>query len=253
MRLIIIITTLLIFNNTIFCQTTLIPDPMFEQELINQGYDIGPIDGVVYTDSINTISIFSIWQTTITNLTGIEDFSSLSELYCFDNQLTSLDLSNNNQLTVLDCRSNDLTCLNVKNANNTNFTTFETIPNLNLNCIEVDDTSWSNSNWLGGVLTGTIFSTSCGNNCSTLNIDENELTSINVHPNPTRDIIFIDIPNSQAQTLICLSNGLGQVIYKNKIDNGSTSIDLQNLSNGTYFVKLESPNDGIKMIKVIKL
>ena len=49
-------TILLVFfltSSSVFSQNTILLDPNFEQELINQGYDLGPIDGVVPTNNIN--------------------------------------------------------------------------------------------------------------------------------------------------------------------------------------------------------
>ena len=54
----------------------------------------------------------------IANMEEIKYFTSLEELYCYDNQLTSLDLSQNTALTYLHCKNNKLTSLNLsKNTN----------------------------------------------------------------------------------------------------------------------------------------
>ncbi|NOY47367.1 MAG: T9SS type A sorting domain-containing protein, partial [Chlorobi bacterium] len=73
--------------------------------------------------------------------------TNLEKLYCRDNQLTSLDVSLNTSLTVLNCMNNQLTSLNVKNGNNINFTSFFATNNSNLTCINVDNTTWSTTNW----------------------------------------------------------------------------------------------------------
>ena len=49
----------------------------------------------------------------ITNLKGIEYFTSLNILWCTDNQLTALDVSENTALTKLNCSFNKLTSLDV--------------------------------------------------------------------------------------------------------------------------------------------
>ena len=51
----------------------------------------------------------------IENLQGIEFFTALEELCCFDNNLTSLDVSSNTALKHLECYNNNLTSLNVSN------------------------------------------------------------------------------------------------------------------------------------------
>ena len=49
----------------------------------------------------------------ISNLKGIEAFTALTVLYCYENQLTSLDVSLNTALTFLHCSGNQLTSLDV--------------------------------------------------------------------------------------------------------------------------------------------
>lgn len=49
----------------------------------------------------------------ITDLTGIDFFTSLDTLHCANNKLTSLDVSKNRKLTILDCYNNQLTKLDV--------------------------------------------------------------------------------------------------------------------------------------------
>ena len=68
-------------------------------------------------------------------------------MYCGVNQLTSLNVSLNTALTWLSCYDNQLSSLNVRNGNNTNFTDFYASSNPNLYCIDVDDATWSTANW----------------------------------------------------------------------------------------------------------
>ena len=59
----------------------------------------------------------SIWcgNMNISDLTGIEDFAALTFLSCSENQLTSLDVSQNTALIDLTCASNNLTSLDISN------------------------------------------------------------------------------------------------------------------------------------------
>jgi Leucine-rich repeat (LRR) protein len=97
-----------------FAQYTTIPDAKFETKLIALGIDDVP-DGRVLTSKINTVKELSISSSSITDLTGIQDFTALSSLNCTYNQLKSLDLSKNTVLTSLYCDSNQLTSLNLNN------------------------------------------------------------------------------------------------------------------------------------------
>ena len=100
------------------CQpcVTVIPDQNFEQALINLGHD-DVIDGQVLTANISGVEELVLYNQNITDLTGIEDFSALTYLYCNGNQLTSLDLSLNTALTFLVCQNNQLISLDVSGCN----------------------------------------------------------------------------------------------------------------------------------------
>ena len=96
--------SVLLFSTLIVsAQNTYVPDDNFEQELINLGYDSGPLDDSVLTSNINTIVSLNLENKSISNLTGIEGFTSLDTLNVKSNQLTSLDLSQNSNLQNLNC------------------------------------------------------------------------------------------------------------------------------------------------------
>ncbi|WP_125718773.1 T9SS type A sorting domain-containing protein [Flavobacterium ustbae] len=95
-------------------QYTKIPDINFENKLIALGIDSGLPDGQVQTSDINTLTSLDVTGSNITDLTGIEGFVSLTQLYTMSNKLTTLDVSNNLELTILRCDANNtLTSLNV--------------------------------------------------------------------------------------------------------------------------------------------
>ena len=97
-------------------QTTTIPDPAFEQALIDLGYD-DIIDGIVTTADIVDVTHLDVSMKDIEDLTGIEDFVSLSVLDCHGNQLTSLDISQFQSLWNLDCYNNQLNYLDLSQHN----------------------------------------------------------------------------------------------------------------------------------------
>ena len=91
---------------------TCVPDTAFEQKLIDFGYD-NVMDGKVLTANISSVDSLDVTYENISDLTGIEDFTALTHLTCWYNQLTSLDVSNNTALTYLSCGVNELTSLDV--------------------------------------------------------------------------------------------------------------------------------------------
>lgn len=104
-------------------QYTLIPDPKFEQALINDGYDLGSIDGKVPTAYISAVTELYLPYISISDLTGIEDFTALETLNCPGNNLKSINVSKNLNLKTLNCENNKLYSLNV--SENTTLATLD--------------------------------------------------------------------------------------------------------------------------------
>lgn len=87
---------------------TYVPDDNFEQALIDLGYDSGPLNDYVPTANISTLTSLNVSDSDIADLTGIEAFTSLEILLCYDNDLTGLNLSGNLALTELYAANNNL-------------------------------------------------------------------------------------------------------------------------------------------------
>ncbi|WP_281297393.1 T9SS type B sorting domain-containing protein [Flavobacterium limnophilum] len=94
-------------------QYTAIPDVNFEKALIDLGIDSGAIDGKVLIANVSGITSLDVSKKAITDLTGIQDFTSLKKLDCAENQLTNLDVTKNTALIDLNCDQNQLTSLDV--------------------------------------------------------------------------------------------------------------------------------------------
>lgn len=107
------------------------------------------------------------------------DITTNSDLEYFDasfNQLTELNLSNNSNLKSLRCYSNNLNKLNIKNGNNTNINNnlYNIGGNPNLTCVQVDNVSYSNTNWTAKD-PQTSYSTNC--NACIVNIPDTNFKS----------------------------------------------------------------------------
>ncbi|HIC38661.1 MAG TPA: hypothetical protein EYO79_04225, partial [Candidatus Marinimicrobia bacterium] len=97
-------------------EQTYVPDDNFEAYLESNGMGNGIAnDDSVTTANINTIIALTIGNNGISDLTGIEDFTLLTSLHVYANQLTSLDVSGLPLLEVLHCASNNITTLDVSN------------------------------------------------------------------------------------------------------------------------------------------
>ena len=94
-------------------------DPDFAKELQKQGI-IADAENITPEDmeKIATMTELDVSGTyenpgALTSLQGIEYFESLTQLSCYYNQLTSLNISANTALTELSCENNQLTTLDI--------------------------------------------------------------------------------------------------------------------------------------------
>ena len=166
---------------TIQPQLTYVPDDTFELKLINLGYD-DTLDDYVLTASIDTITSLDLEYSKCTtdrpkidDLTGIEDFTSLTALNCNGNQLTDLDLKHNTKLVKLSCENNIINSIDLTNNKSLTF----------LNCIDnkLSDLDVSNNADL-----------------QQLHCSNNQLTSLNV------------AQNSSLTYLVCYNNQIGDLV-----------------------------------------
>lgn len=100
-------------------QTISIPDPVFEQVLIDKGIDSdGIVNGQILTGdalAVTTLTISSFHPTYIEDLTGIEGFINLENLNVYGTMIEELNVSTLTKLKSLSCADNMLTSLNVTN------------------------------------------------------------------------------------------------------------------------------------------
>lgn len=100
-------------------------DPVFKAKLIsatNSNYVAGNAsatsikvdtnnDGQIQVSEALNVVYLNITSSNISSINGIEFFTNIKYLYCSNNLLTSLPISNLTQLRLLDCKSNQLTSL----------------------------------------------------------------------------------------------------------------------------------------------
>jgi PKD repeat protein len=81
------------------------------------------------------------------------------------------------------------------------------------------------------------------NSCT--NIDEIE-SGISIYPNPaSSNITIANAENANVEII----NALGQVVYSNENISSNHTIDISNLTNGTYFVKV---NDTVSKVNIVR-
>jgi hypothetical protein len=173
------------------------------------------------------------------NLTSLDvsKHPDLEILECAYNKLTSLDVSNNPNLKELICFNNKLDNLNLRNGNNNILNVLSVKNNSNLTCIAVDDINASNNkgNWIKD--TAANYSESCG----VLGTDEFENNiQIICYPNPVKNVLQIKVPDAIKINAIKVYNALGNLVIEER--KKFKQLDVSNLSQGVYFVIIETAN-----------
>ncbi len=180
-------------------QNTTIPDANFEQRLIDMAYDVPPIDGMVPTANINTITQLIVPNSSISDLTGIEDFLALEVLDISGNGISSLDLSNNFLLKELYTETNPIPQLDLSG-------------NVDLEIIRVGYMQLSELDLSSNIA---LTQLSCQNNqIDDLDLSNNvALTFVICAGNLLCDLNLSS--NNSLTTLICASNQLTRLDVKN--------------------------------------
>ena len=258
-----------------FGQNVYIPDANFKAYLVGntaintngdteiQGSEANSYNWGIHCSNLN-----------ISDLTGIEDFISLTSLSCNDNQLTSLDLSNNTALTSLYCWQNQLTSLDL--SNNTALTTLHCTQNqitsldlsnntalTTLSCWQNQLTSLDLSNtlltyfppsslWIGGQINSLELHINNMTMLTEVDCNPENLTILNVVNNPSltelncsnNQLTSLDVSNNTALThLECDGNqltsldvsGATALTHLSCSSNQLTSLDVSNNTALTEF------------------
>ena len=189
----------------------------------------------------------------ITNLKGIEYFTSLNILWCTDNQLTALDVSENTALTKLNCCFNKLTSLDV--SKNTALTILECHVN-RLTSLDVSkNTALTELNCSINKLTALDVSKNTA--LTELYCNDNQLTSLDVSKNTAlislscvcNQLTSLDVSKNTALTeLNCSINKLTSLdVSKNTALTGlkcrNNQLTVLDVSKNTALTDLECRNN----------
>ena len=200
---------------------TLITDANFEQALIDLELD-DAIDGQVATRNINDLETLVVSMRSITDLTGIEGFTSLqfldvhendlttvnlsanaslSTLYIYDNQLSSIDVSANTNLVDLRVHMNKLTStdvslntgLNVLVTGENPLTALNVSSNVNLTHL------WAFENGLNNI------DLSANTSLTELILYSNDLTTLDVSANTELEVYVNDDTGKEDMQIVALT------------------------------------------------
>ncbi len=183
------------------------------------------------------------------NTIDISQNTNLKILFCHFNLLTDLDASQNSQLTYISCSNNLLTNLNIKNSNNINLNILKAVNNSNLDCIQVDDVNFANSQSCETSSGWCIDETAVYSEDCSLGLNEVLETQFSIYPNPASDVLIIEKSNLTSITKIKVFDVLGKLVLEQ--NNPSKQIDVSKLPTGLFFIHIQTDN-GTAIKKVIK-
>lgn len=221
--------------------STYVPDAAFRTALINLGaaQDASPGDSYIEID--NTRGGLYLTSAGITDLTGINSFTSLIQLSVSGNNLTSLNISGLTNLKRLECQYNQITTLNL--TANTQLSEIWCYSNA-LTSLTIPSSAslwgvWCYSNQLTTLnLNGNIGITSLfiqGNQLTSFNFAPYvNLTLTNVSSNKWTTVNFDS--NTKLTMLQCYSNTLLTDLYMRSTT--ANTINSQNFSGNKFGLKI---------------
>lgn len=105
---------LLCLSFTATCQTVNIPDANFKAYLVNNAeINTNGDTEIQITEAQSFTGLMQCASGEINSLVGIEAFTEIEVLRCFNNNLTELDLSGNLKLKILSCYTNDIASIDI--------------------------------------------------------------------------------------------------------------------------------------------
>ncbi|MCJ8292700.1 MAG: T9SS type A sorting domain-containing protein [Flavobacteriales bacterium] len=240
---------IIIFGMGLNAQDVNIPDANFKQSLVvNASINTSGDSEIQVSEASAFTGLINCAFISITDLTGIEAFTSLTGLDCNNNLLTSLDVTQNTALTSLICRNNNLTALDV--SQNTALTNLicssNPITSLNtsgVTTLDVLDCTFNNLTNLSLSTNTNLTSLKCsGNSLAALDVSNNTaLTYLECAENA---IASLDISNNTSLTFLeCFVNSISSLDVSNNTslselhcgENSLTTLDLSNNVSLTIF------------------
>ncbi|MCT4582100.1 MAG: T9SS type A sorting domain-containing protein [Flavobacteriales bacterium] len=219
-----ILNILLITSSSlgVIAQNVNIPDANFKAYLVGNAAINSNGDTEIQVNEANSFTgNISCQNQNITDLTGIEAFVAIEGLYCGDNNISSLNVSQNTALTALQCQNNNINSIDVSQNTllnnfvclNNNLTSLDLTQNSNLNLLVISD-----------------------NALTTIDLSQN--TGITVFQCSNNSLTALDISNNQSiYSLNCSGNNL-------------TAFNMSNISTSTLTSLDATSNPNLTCIKV---
>ncbi|TRO65740.1 hypothetical protein [Christiangramia sabulilitoris] len=247
-------------------EVVIIPDPAFEQALIDSGYDTNggdEITGNILLSEAEAVTILNVVGSNITDAKGIEAFVNLIELDISNNALAEINLQENTDLVSLDISGNGLSELFISNgkimtslnAANNNLSTLNFADLTNLQSLDISGNHFQSLNFSEfGVITSLDVSNNQLESLDLRNGNNAELSNMNAAGNLLNCIGVDDatsIPTGWSKDAATEYTATGDcqapvVVTRNLtvfLDrNGMVEITPSDIDNGSYDAVTEQKN-----------
>lgn len=221
-----------------------IPDSNFKNRLIYLGVDLDNDGNIQTTEAQSFTAKLELSGANITDFTGVESFTNVTILGCRSNNITSLNLSNMPNLKSLDAGFNpnlaainlnnialDSLRLNSNNMSNLNLSTFSSLKYLDCSYNHITNLNVSNLTNLKNLNCSSNWLSNIDVTSNTqleyLNFDSNQITTINLNNN--NFLKEIHFANNFFSTISILNLINLEKLYCG--NNSATSLTLTNLPN----------------------
>ena len=81
-----------------------------------------------------------------------------------------------------------------------------------------------------------------GSDCTGLNTEEFDTSSLKLYPNPVLNVLNIKVDHNLINQPYNVFDSLGRVVLKGKLNEGDTTINVEHLSKGIYYLKVSDKN-----------
>ena len=225
---------------TVHSQIVNIPDANFKNYLLGEATINTNADTEIQTTEAEAYTGYLACNNLgISDLTGLEAFINITELYVNDNNLTNIDISANTALLTLFCSSNALTSLDVSN-------------NTALISIQCDDNQLTALDVSNNTSLVSLF---CHiNNITTIDVSNNTaLQNLSVREN---QLTTLDVSNNTALvSLICSINNFTSLDISNNaslthLECGELGLSTLDVSNNTALSHLDCRSNNLTTLDV---
>ncbi|MBL6874884.1 MAG: hypothetical protein ISR02_05345 [Flavobacteriales bacterium] len=210
-----------------FGQIVNIPDGNFKTYLLGDSLINTNGDTEIQISEANSFNVIIDWNgnlgLVINDLTGIEEFINLTELKIENNNVTNLDLSQNNSLVLVDAENNNLVSINL--VSNVSLSYLD-CSNNQLNNLDISQNTSLATLWCGGNPLGSL-DVNQNTLLTDLNCSYNLLTSLDLSQNTLLTNLYCAY---NQLTNLNLSNN-SQLARLECYDNMLSSLDMRNGNN----------------------